>query len=75
MKISLLFLAAFAAMALPCAQLRSQALLPAPADPVAALQALLKTNEELLKRQEASLAELVELTSTARDARIFSKRG
>lgn len=75
MKTSLLLFAALAAMALPCSQVRSQALLPAPTDPMVTLQALTKANDDLLKRQEASLAELVELTSSAHEARILSKRG
>lgn len=62
-------------MALPCSQVRSQALLAAPADPFATLQTLIKTNEDLLKRQEASLNDLVEMTGTAHESRIFSKRG
>lgn len=49
--------------------------MPAPADPFVALQTLIKTNDDLLKRQEASLSDLVELTGTAHEARIFSKRG
>lgn len=75
MKTSLLLFAALAAMALPCAQVRSQALLPAPGDPLVTLQALIKANDDLLKRQETSFNDLVELTSSAREARIFSKRG
>lgn len=62
-------------MALPCSQVRSQALLPAPTDPFATLQTLIKANEDLLKRQDASLSDLVELTGTAHEARVFSKRG
>ena len=75
MKASLLLFVAVAALALPCSQVRSQALPPAPTDPFAALQTLLKTNDDLLKRQEATLNDLVELTGTAHEARIFSKRG
>ncbi len=75
MKTSLLLFVALSALALPCSQVRSQALMPAPADPFVALQTLIKTNDDLLKRQEASLSDLVELTGTAHEARIFSKRG
>lgn len=74
MKTSFLFLVA-AALALPCSGVRSQALLPPPGDPSVTLQTLIKANDELLKRQEASFNELVELTGAAREARIFSKRG
>lgn len=75
MKHSLLAVAALLVLALPCSRVRSQALLAAPMDPAVALQTLEKANEELLKRQEASLKELTELTATAREAKIFSKRG
>ncbi len=54
--------------------LRSQLALPA-ADPATALQALQQANTEMIKRQEATLKELEELTATAREVRIFSKRG
>jgi hypothetical protein len=73
----LFLLAAGLALVLPSAQLRSQ-LVPAPApvtDPLQALQALQRANDDLLKRQENTIQELTELTTIAREARIFSKRG
>ena len=65
---------AFAAL-LPSAQpLRSQLVAP-PSDPAAVLQALQQANTDLIKRQDATLKEIEELTATAREVRIFSKRG
>ena len=32
-------------------------------------------NDDLIKRQEATLADLAEITETANQVRIFSKRG
>ena len=59
---------------LPSAQVRSQ-LAPPPSDPASVLQALQQANGELLKRQETTLKEIEELTVTAREVRIFAKRG
>jgi hypothetical protein len=71
----LLIVAAALALLLPSSGLRSQ-LAPAPVgDPVQALQSLQKANEALLKRQADTLNELIDLTNTAREARILSKRG
>ena len=62
------------ALSLPATNSRSQLALP-PADPLAAIQALQTTNEDLLKRQEATLKDLTEMTDTANEVRIFSRRG
>ena len=65
---------ALAALLTPSASVRSQ-LAPLPNDPGAALQSLQQTNADLLKRQEATLKELEALTTEAREARIFARRG
>jgi hypothetical protein len=62
------------ALFLPSAQVRSQLAAP-PSDPASVLQALQTANEAFLKRQEATLKEIDELNTTAREVRIFSKRG
>lgn len=66
--------ATLAALLTPSARLHSQ-LAPLPADPGAAMQAIQQANTELLRRQEASLKDLEELTTIAREARIFARRG
>lgn len=66
--------AAIFALFLPSAQVRSQ-LAPPPTDPASVLQALQQANGDFLKRQEATLKEVEELTTTAREIRIFTKRG
>ncbi len=77
MKINFRYLA-FAgvslAIFLPSSQVRSQLLAP-PADPLVLLQAMETANDDLLKRQEATLKELTDTTTTAREIRIFSRRG
>ena len=69
----------FAAMAvvlfLPSATTHSQLAAPLPADPLAAIQTLQKSNDDLLKRQDATLKTLTDLTNTANEVRIFSRRG
>lgn len=70
---SLFFAAASLALLLPSPQGRSQQ--PLPTDPLAAIQALSTANDDLLKRQEATLKDLVEMTDTAREVRIFARRG
>ena len=67
------FAAAALALFLPAPRGRSQQ--PLPTDPLAAIQALGTANDDLLKRQEATLKDLVEMTDTAREVRIFTKRG
>lgn len=62
------------AIGLPASQVRSQLALP-PTDPLAALEAMHKNNEDLLKRQEATLKDLADVTEAAREIRIYSKRG
>ena len=71
------FLAAtlvLAALLTPSASVRSQ-LAPLPNDPGAILQALQQANTDLIRRQETSLKELEDLTTQAREARIFARRG
>ena len=65
---------ALAALLTPSASVRSQ-LAPLPNDPGAALQSLQQANADLLKRQEATLKGLEELSTEAREARIFARRG
>jgi hypothetical protein len=62
------------AMAIPSAHVHSQ-LAPAPGDPLAELRAMEGANDDLIKRQETTLADLAEITETANQVRIFSKRG
>lgn len=59
---------------LPSARLNSQAV-ALPAEPLAALQALQTANDDLIKRQEATLKDLTDITADAREIRIFTKRG
>ena len=64
----------FAALLTPSASVRSQ-LAPLPNDPGAALQTLQQANTDLIRRQEATLKEIDDLTAQAREARIFARRG
>ena len=59
---------------LPAARCHSQ-LAPPPSDPLTELQALQTANDELLKRQDATLKDLAEMNATANELRIFSRRG
>ena len=68
----LVIAAAFAAF-LPASRIESQVV--APADPLAAIQALQTANDDLLKRQEATLKDLSDMTDTAREVKIFARRG
>ena len=69
-----LFLAAVAlALLMPAPRTQSQ--MVAPADPMAAIQALQNANDDLIKRQEATLKDLSEMTDTAREVRILTRRG
>ena len=70
---SLFLAAAVLALFLPAPRVHSQQ--PLPADPLAAIQALSTANDDLLKRQEATLKDLSEMTDLANEVRIFSKRG
>ena len=70
---SLFIAAAAPAMFLPAPRSHSQQ--PLPTDPLAAIQALSTANEDFLKRQEATLKDLSDMTDTAREVRLFSKRG
>ena len=69
-----LFLGA-ATLALLLPAPRGQSQQSSPADPLAAIQALDAANEDLLKRQEATLKDLSEMTDVAREAKIFARRG
>ncbi len=70
---SFLFAAAALALLLPAP--RGQSQMVAPADPLAAIQALQTANDDLIKRQEATLKDLTEMTETAREVRIYARRG
>ena len=59
---------------LPSARMQSQVAL-LPDDPLAALQMLQKANDDLLKRQDDSLKALTDMTATANEVRVFSRRG
>lgn len=81
-RFCVLFAVAGLALLLPSAQVHSQLPAPVPVqpaapvtDPVAALQQLLRTNEDLLKRQQNTLKDLTDMTTSAREARIFARRG
>ena len=63
--------AAFAVL-LPVSRIESQQV--APADPLAAIQALGTANDDLLKRLEATLKDLSDMTDTAREVRILARR-
>ncbi len=69
-----LLLVAIVLTTLPSASVRSQLALP-PADPLAALQAIQTTNDDLLKRQEATLKDLSDTTTEAHEMKIYSRRG
>ena len=69
-----LLVAALLVCALPARRLNSQAV-PFPAEPLSAMQALETANDDLIKRQEASLKDLTDITADAREIRILSKRG
>ena len=73
LHLSPLFAAAAFAVLLPASHIESQTV--APADPLAAIQALQTANDDLLKRQDATLKDLSDMTDTAREVRIFAKRG
>ena len=69
-----LSLAAGLVLALPAGHTQSQ-LAPAAGDPLTEIQAMQTANDDLLKRQDATLKELTDMTTTANEIRIFSKRG
>ena len=54
---------------------RSESQLAPVADPLTELQAAQTANDDLLKRQDATLKDLTDMTDTANEVRIFSKRG
>ena len=62
------------ALLLPSARTQSQ-IAPLPDDPLAAMQVLQKANDDLLKRQDDTLKSLTEMTNTANEIRLFSRRG
>lgn len=59
-------------LVLPAVHSRSQ-LAPA-GDPLAEIQTMQTANDDLLKRQEGTLKELTDMTATANEVRIFSRR-
>ena len=59
---------------LPATRSHSQ-LAPAPTNPLAQIQALETANDDLLKRQDATLKDLTDMTETANEVRIFARRG
>lgn len=67
-----LLLAFGLALLLPAGFSQSQ-MMPA-GDPIADMQAMQTANDDLLKRQEATLKDLTDMTTTANEIRIFSKR-
>ena len=77
MKINLWLLtfAAVLIVGLPSPVVHSQLPVPNTGDPLTQLQTMGAANDDLLKRQEATLKELTDLTETAREVRIFSRRG
>jgi hypothetical protein len=62
------------AVALPSARVHSQ-LAPPPGDPMADLQTMETSNDDFIKRQEATLKDLTDTTEAANQLRIFTKRG
>jgi hypothetical protein len=72
--IGLILAAACVAVTLPTARVHSQ--LPTPSsDPMADLQAIENANEDFIKRQDTTLQDLTDITETANQLRIFTKRG
>ncbi len=61
------------ALLLPTSHSQSQ--LAPVVDPLTELQALQTANDDLLKRQDATLKDLTDMTATANEVRIFSRRG
>ena len=72
--ICLLVTAAGLAAALPSTRVHSQSAPPA-GDPMADLQQMQTANDDFIKRQDATLKDLTDLTETANQVRIFAKRG
>ena len=64
--------AAILLFALPSGRSHSQ--LAPVTDPTAELQNMDTANEDLLKRQDATLKDLTEMTDTANEVRLFSHR-
>ena len=60
---------------LPATNSHSQLAPAASGDPVTELQSLQNANDDLLKRQDATLKDLTEMTDTANEIRIYSRRG
>ena len=67
------FCAVVLAVFLPSGHTQSQ--LAPVTNPLAQIQALQTANEELLKRQDATLKDLSDMTTTANEVRILSRRG
>ena len=72
LNLSLLLVTAAFAVLLPASRIESQ--MVAPVDPLAAIQALQTANDDLIKRQEATLKDLSDMTDTAREVRILARR-
>ena len=72
LNLSLLLVTAAFAVLLPASRIESQ--MAAPVDPLAAIQALQTANDDLIKRQEATLKDLSDMTDTAREVRILARR-
>ena len=70
---SIFLVAAAFAVLLPASRIESQTVVPT--DPLVSIQALQTANDDLIKRQEASLKDLSDMTTTAREVRIFARRG
>lgn len=68
-----LFCAVVLAVLLPVGHSQSQ--LAPVTDPLAEIQALQTANDDLLKRQDATLKDLTDMTATANEVRLFSRRG
>ena len=59
-------------LVLPAVHSRSQ--LAPVVDPLSEMQVMQTANDDLLKRQEATLKDLTDMTATANEVRIFSRR-
>jgi hypothetical protein len=70
----LLLVATGLGVALPSARVHSQ-LAPPTGDPLADLQTIETANDDLIKRQEATLKDLSDTTDDANQLRIYARRG
>lgn len=67
-----LLLTAGLVLVFPTVHSRSQ--LAPVTDPLSEMQTMQTANDDLIKRQEATLKELTDMTATANEVRIFSRR-